>query len=204
VIATRHLSSAELVDLAEAARPESSAPHLAECDRCRRELASLRRSIADAAAVGVPEPSPLFWDHLSVRIHDAVAAEASRVRSRASWLQRFVPPVLHSPVVLWPAAVLAVVAIAVGVRTPSYAPAPGVSAGTAESSTVTGAAADDPALRLVAQMAGALDEEGASALTPVDVTAHPGVVEETVNGMSQSEREELGRLITEAMRRPGP
>src|SRR5258706_4751839 len=31
--------------------------------------------IAALREVEVPEPSPMFWDHLSQRVHDAVAAE---------------------------------------------------------------------------------------------------------------------------------
>ena len=70
-----HLTSAEFVDLAEGARDAASAPHLAECDRCRRELADVRRMMAAAGASDVPEPSPLFWDHLSARVREGVAAE---------------------------------------------------------------------------------------------------------------------------------
>ena len=34
-----------------------------------------------ASEVDGPEPSPLFWDHFSARVRDAVAAEAVRRRS---------------------------------------------------------------------------------------------------------------------------
>ena len=37
-----HLEADELIDLAEGARPESSAPHLAACAQCRAQLADLR------------------------------------------------------------------------------------------------------------------------------------------------------------------
>ena len=69
-----HLQPDELVDVAEGTRPESSVPHLASCEVCRLQLADLKATISAAADVEVPEPSPLFWDHLSARVRDAVAA----------------------------------------------------------------------------------------------------------------------------------
>jgi hypothetical protein len=78
-----HLNAHELVDLAEGARPESSAPHLAACERCRAELADLRAMRSAVADVEVPAPSPLFWDHFSQRVHDAVAAEEADARGTA-------------------------------------------------------------------------------------------------------------------------
>jgi len=71
-----HLSAGELVDLAEGTRAPGSAPHLASCDACRRALEGLRVTMAGIeAAVEVPEPPPLFWDRLSARVGEAVAAE---------------------------------------------------------------------------------------------------------------------------------
>jgi len=78
-----HLNADELIDLAEGTRPERSAPHLAACDHCRRQLNEIRAIMARVAEVDVPEPSPLFWDHLSQRVHDAVAAEQL---PRRAWL----------------------------------------------------------------------------------------------------------------------
>ena len=63
-----HLSPEHLIDLAEGAAAESSAPHLQTCAECRRQLETLRGAMSEAAAVGVPEPSPLFWDRLSARV----------------------------------------------------------------------------------------------------------------------------------------
>src|SRR4051794_31885113 len=68
-----HLSPEEVLDIAEGARP--APPHLAACEPCRRQLDELRAVMTTAAEVDVPEPSPLFWDHLSARVREAVAAE---------------------------------------------------------------------------------------------------------------------------------
>src|SRR5258707_1769981 len=78
-----HLSADELVDLAEGARPESSAPHLAACGPCRARLNDLRAMMSAVADVDVPEPSPLFWDHFSQRVHDAAASEEMDARGDA-------------------------------------------------------------------------------------------------------------------------
>jgi hypothetical protein len=75
-----HLNAEDLVDIAEGTRPESSAPHLATCEPCRAQLRELRAMMSEAGGVGVPEPSPLFWDHLSRRVSEAVAAENARLK----------------------------------------------------------------------------------------------------------------------------
>src|SRR3984893_7570781 len=79
-----HLSPQDLIDLAEGFRDEWSAPHLRGCGTCQRELAELRRVMSVVAEVAVPEPSPLFWDHLSRRVREAVAADEGL--HKGSWL----------------------------------------------------------------------------------------------------------------------
>ena len=76
----RHLHSDELIDLAEGTRLESSAPHLQSCEACRGQLTELRAMMSAAAQAEVPEPSPLFWEHFSARVRDAVAADGGRRR----------------------------------------------------------------------------------------------------------------------------
>jgi hypothetical protein len=70
-----HLREEELIDLVEGTVAEDAVPHLAACDRCRRELAGLRETLAEAVTLDVPEPSAHFWDDLSARIGVDVAAE---------------------------------------------------------------------------------------------------------------------------------
>src|SRR2546428_190985 len=69
-----HLSPEELIDIAEGTRLETSVPHLATCASCREQLVDVREMMS-TVDVDVPEPSPLFWDHLSARVSAAVAAE---------------------------------------------------------------------------------------------------------------------------------
>src|ERR1700676_306955 len=100
----RHLNEEELLDLGEGARSESLTPHLASCESCRRQLADLRAAMSAAAAVEVPEPSPLFWQHLSARVREAVSNEERA--SASAWMPRWlgwrsaVPAVAVAAVIL--------------------------------------------------------------------------------------------------------
>jgi hypothetical protein len=67
-----HLTDAELVDLLDATLAPSREVHLAECGDCRAVAAGMREALTRAAAVEIPEPSPLFWEHFSARVHDGV------------------------------------------------------------------------------------------------------------------------------------
>jgi hypothetical protein len=80
-----HLKPEELVDLAEGTIAEASVPHLATCAACRGQLEMLRAMEARARDFDVPEPSPLFWDHLSSRVQEAIAADSAQP---AGWLDR--------------------------------------------------------------------------------------------------------------------
>jgi hypothetical protein len=70
----KHLDLDERLALVEAGTTRDH-PHLARCVRCRAEVEAARAVLADARAVTVPEPSPLFWDSLSRRISECVATE---------------------------------------------------------------------------------------------------------------------------------
>src|SRR5262249_976462 len=78
----RHLSVAELVDIAEGVRRASEIPHLQACDACRDQLLDLQATMAAVREIDVPPPSPLFWDHLSARVHEAVRTDGAPVPVR--------------------------------------------------------------------------------------------------------------------------
>jgi hypothetical protein len=190
-----HLGSDELIDLAERTRPESDAPHLRSCERCRAQVEELRRAMATAAEVDVPEPSPLFWPHLSARVHDAVLAEGTPNETGRSWLIGWR---------MWPIGLAALAACVVAVvltsrvSTPARAPAASYQAeSTAQPDALPD---DDPALNLVADLASTLTYEEASEL---EISTHAGSVDEAVSGLSADERQELHRLLNDALRRPG-
>src|SRR5215208_4850297 len=82
-----HLSQDQLLDVADGTRAAHEFPHVESCAICARQLADLRSAIGAVAEVAVPEPSPLFWDHLSARIRTAVA-EDNRSAKLSAWAGR--------------------------------------------------------------------------------------------------------------------
>jgi hypothetical protein len=215
----RHIQSEELIDLAEGARPESSAPHLQTCDDCRRRLAELRAAMAAAAHADVPEPSPLFWDHFSARLHDAIAAEgpppraawfpgSPKRRGPSSWWNRLVLP-------LSAAACAAVIVAAVTLRV-AHAPVfvgppspPVASAVPARPGNDDVADADlalfpnDPSLDLVADLASQVAQADWDAAGPQGLETHEDAADKAVGHLSAGERRELQRLLKEELARPG-
>ena len=192
-----HLSPDALVDLAERTSSDADVPHLRSCDRCRRQLEELRAAMAAAADVDLPEPSPLFWEHVSSRVREAVAAESQPGQSRGwSWARGWR---------VWAvsAAAVAVLALAVAIGSRVSAPAPGpanLAAHRADASPSIDPLPDDPALNLVADIAATMTYDDASEL---EVGTHAGSADEAVGGLSAGERQELRRLLSEALRQPG-
>jgi hypothetical protein len=149
--------------------------------------------------IDVPEPSPLFWGHLSARVRSAVEAEA-RAEPRSVPLPW---PVWRFALPLGLAGALGV-ALAVGLRTDQSEP--GAVAGLQESSTsiaegtnVPGApdaATDDLSIDLMADLAGEWDWEFA---TEAGLAARAGAVESLVDELSDEERLELRRLLEEEL-----
>jgi hypothetical protein len=187
----RHLTSEQLIDLAEGGRAASSTPHLQSCETCRNRLAELRATLSVVASVDVPEPSPLFWDHFSARVHDAVEAEraaGTSVFSRWSWL-RLTP--------LWAGALAAVVLTIVIVTSggrpgqPVSAPA-GPAASAAGPLDVSLSPGDDPSLSLMADLAADLDWDAAS---EAGLTTHVGVDNDAVTELTDGERWALNQLL---------
>jgi hypothetical protein len=196
----RHLTTEQLIDLAEGVRPESSAPHLRSCETCRDKLLELRTTLFAAGSVNVPQPSPLFWDHFSARVHDAVEAEGATGTSaigRWSWLS--VSPIR---VGTFAVVVLALVIAIRGGRPGVPVPQPaGATAAVGESSgdVSPGGAlpsglmvADDPSLSLVADLAADMDWDTAS---EAGFTTHVGVDNDAVTDLTDSERRVLNQLL---------
>src|SRR6187402_1816166 len=67
-----------MLDLVECIGDARAEAHLVSCEACRAQVAGLRSTLTeiDAGQCDVPEPSPLFWDHLSARVRAAVAEPA--------------------------------------------------------------------------------------------------------------------------------
>ena len=187
-----HLDPEELVDIAEGTRAESSARHLASCEACRAQLHELRAMMAAVQDADVPEPSPLFWDHLSARISEAVAEEPGAPGIGGF---RIVQWMLQGGLAVAAALVLAFVIA----RHPSAPPAHSPSAAATEAAVVPDQL-DDPAsddsLALVAALTGDLDIDTAREAG----LATRGSAEHAVTHMNQGELRELRRLLDEEMR----
>ena len=204
---TRHLTPEQFVDLAEGTQPESAVPHLAVCDACRTELADLRAMMTVTADPGVDvvqEPSPLYWNHLSSRVRDAVARESER-----SWRKTMLRPFVLVPS-LGAVLAAAIFAVSVANRT-AEAPARLPALPLAFNSTVVPetspsfqplapfGATDDPQLNLVAAVTTTvewdemMDEVAMSTADTSDAVA---------SALTQDEQRELQRLLTEAIAQP--
>jgi hypothetical protein len=83
-----HLTAAELVDLLDGQLAPDRARHAESCEMCRAQIDGLRATLLRSAEATVPEPSPLFWDHLSARVREHIAADApADRRARFSWIR---------------------------------------------------------------------------------------------------------------------
>jgi hypothetical protein len=205
----KHLNTEELVDIAEGTRPERAAPHLAACAPCRAQLSELRAMISAASEADVPEPSPLFWDHLSSRVSAAVAAEPAS-RPSPGWPERLMAVRAYAFVTV---AATVLIAAAIGSRVQAPAPllppaAIGVTVSPPPIAPVAEARPEllsdvtpdnDPSLTLVASLTDDVDLETAreAGLAP------RGSAEHAVTHMSDGELNELGRLLKEELARTG-
>ena len=191
-----HLSPDQLLDIVEGTRVEREFPHLESCAVCADQLADLRSAVAAAAEVQVPEPSPLFWEHLSARIRTAVAEDGAAPAAWAGhgwWQWAAAAAVLGAIlVVIWPGSLR--------VSTPGRASVPAVASGDPAVIEDVRAFDDDPALALLADLSAGLDWDAAleAGLVPAD-----GAVDSVVFAMSAEERVELHRLLQEALAKAG-
>ena len=193
----KHLTPDQLVDVAEGSANERAFPHLGSCEACRAQLADLRAVMSRIADVeDVPEPSPLFWDHLSARVRDAVASEPAP--RRLAW---FAPKILV-PLTVATAALALVAALVWTTGTGSVAvpvPAPAVADRRIPTEAVEGTAMlppDDPALDIVADLGNDLDWDQ---IHDTGIVKHSGLVDRAVSQLSADERAELGKMLKQEL-----
>ena len=191
-----HLKDDQLVDLAEGTLPESSAPHLASCQQCRRQLEEMRAVMSAAAEVDVREPSPLYWDHLSARVRDAVSVDASpRPWADVAAWRRVLMPAWAAAV----ASIIIVVAFSSRVAEPPSSPqAPAtVVATTAEAVEVWSdlASDDDESLTLMGGLSAGFDFD---AVRQAGLAAG-GSAEHAVTHMDDDELREMQRLLAQEL-----
>jgi hypothetical protein len=210
----KHLSRAELVDFIEASPllPAGRARHVSTCNGCRAEADALRSMRALAVRDEVPEPSPLFWDHFSARVADAVRDEAPGRNPD--------PPVgmrwRGMPFATWAAAATMAVLVMMTVvwRTTLHAPAP--ARGSATAGTAAGKGTVAPAAVAAASDESDVDDDEAWAVVraaaqdlrweeahAAGLSAHPGAAEGLALELTADERSELARLLDKELKHTG-
>ena len=197
-----HLTDAELVDLVEdrAGLDPRRAAHLVSCASCREEADTLRGMLRQAAAVEVPEPSPLFWEHMSNRVRDGVAAEPAS-GSEWNWFGIRLARVAGAAVLLL-ALLTGMMLIRIG---PHEGDSP--SAVAARASGVTPAPArvdgtpDAENAEVWAVLTAAASNVALEDARDAGMRVHPAAIDYAVQDLSAAELNELGRLLQSELKR---
>lgn len=174
-----HLTSDELIDAVEGTLDTARQPHLDACNACRQQVADLGGVLGEALAVAVPEPSPLFWAHLSQRVRTAIDAEPQAAGGWRQWLRW---PVLA------PIAALAMIVMALAVALPRQ-PANAV---TVAGTTLPTEGLRDEGFAVVADLVGEMDWDTAMS---AGLAVTPGAADQAVLELTAAEQQELTRLL---------
>lgn len=200
----KHLSNDQL--LAAVDGDTTHVAHLSSCESCRVRVDELRRIVALASQVHVPEPSPLFWDHFSELVREAVAEEPEPRHGR--WGSRFGFGWTAS---LVGALALIVIGFAVTMRTGQ--PMPG---GSVAEKTPTGLAGtgsdlssldalsspnDDATWALMGDLASQMEWDAA---TEVALVLNPGSADRALGALSQEEQQFVVELLEQEIQKSKP
>jgi hypothetical protein len=193
-----HLSPEQLVDLVEGAAPANQVAHAAVCEACRTQADALREVLRQAASDAVPEPSPLFWEHMAARVGTAVRREPAPGAAWTIWTWRWAPMTA-----------VAVLVLAVGLGTSMWKGLPGgvpVTAGPSASAVPAPAATDealpsqdDPSWNLIAVLSADVEFDDA---TSAELPEVPGLADRALQQLTEPERAELARILREELARP--
>jgi hypothetical protein len=188
-----HLTDAEFVEHVEGLLPPERVAHVERCEVCRQQLEGLTSALADARGVDVPEPSPLFWNHFSAQVREAID------QPPPSRLSAFVNARWPGPALIG-AAILALVVIGgFWPRAPRDGPPPVVSV-VMDPVLPPDAAPDsleaDVEWTFVATMADGIDWEAVDA---AGLGPRLGSAERAAEDLSPEERNELARLLREQL-----
>lgn len=204
----KHLTHDGLVEAAESPEvPPQFARHLHECATCRDEVESLRAVLARAADDRLLEPSPLFWDHFSARVSEAVR-DQERSPENVSWIARL------RPLTTWAVAgaALVLVILAVAWRATLHAPSPfrshAVPSTVASTAPASGELASAPADNPDSDARWAVVRVAAEDVAWEDVrdagiAATPGAAEGVALELTVDERSALARLLDRELKRKG-
>jgi hypothetical protein len=188
----RHLSREDVLARLEGGSLTASAEHhLRVCARCQEEVASLEVVFRGMREADVPEPSPLFWEHLGSRVREAVALEPEPRR-----------PALWVPGWRWwaPASGLAAAVVALVLASNSPAPLPAeLRPAPAPPGLAAASAADEDAQdawELIVHVA-ANAEAGESA----DIWLAPSSADTAATELPAEEQAQLMKVLSEELAR---
>jgi hypothetical protein len=192
-----HLTADEIVDALDGALESVRHAHLETCAACRTELEQLAGTLSAARSATIPEPSPLFWDHLSRRVRATIDDEPP-VRRWPLWLRW---PVLTPLTALGLLIVALVTAVPQNPRGPGQT-VPAVAsvhdqAGSVESEAD---AAVDSAWAFIVESVGPLDVETAQ---QAGIAVSPGEAERAALHLTDAEQAELVKLLQQELTRAG-
>jgi hypothetical protein len=194
-----HLSESEFVDLAGDALDPRRAAHVETCASCREQADALRAMLREASSVAVPEPSPLFWDHLSARVRDGVAAAPLPDRSGWSW------PRMRVVLPIGAAAAVAVALISGALMRPAVqegrAPSPNVAEHAAAPDARPGTTPDADNAEVWDVLTSAASTVGFDEAHAAGMHVHPAAIDHAVQDLSAAELTELGRLLQSELKR---
>ena len=173
-----HLTSDELVDALDIALEPSRQIHLDACQPCQQQLSELDAALNTARGIAVPEPSPLYWQHLSARVRTAIDAEPVAVDRWRQWLRW---PVLA------PIGALALIVMALAATLPQETT---VDREIAVSEPL-GVSLDDR-FAIVADLVGDIDWDTA---VSAGLTVAPGAADLALLELTATEQQELTRLL---------
>lgn len=185
-----HLQPSEFIELLDGTLAAERVAHARECQRCRREAASLTETMDQVTGTPAPEPSPLFWEHFSARVRDGI--DRVEPDSREWWVRWIRGPVVATSV----AAMLAVGGLAWYVsekQSPATVGTSDASRSDRPDTQSPPASLDDEAWTVVIEAAEDLSwEEGAM---PDALAVGPGTAERAVAELNDLQREELATLL---------
>jgi hypothetical protein len=194
-----HLSSEEFIDLLDGVLPGARAAHLETCRACRTEAQGLTGIVARTADVkDVPEPSPLFWAHLSSRVREGVAGPAAETWRELIW----------RPGSAWAAAVASVVLVLLvsqsAIRGPGNSTRTLAPSGASTAHVLDSEPADDldtdQAWAVVRTVA---DEAAGDATHEAGIATRPDAAERMTQELSSREKSELAQLLAGELKGSG-
>jgi hypothetical protein len=195
----RHLSPSEIVDFAEGTLGSARASHVDTCSACAGAADELRAALHGALSAkdDIPEPSPLFWDHLSSRVQEGITSGGS---SPWSWW-------LPGARTLAPLATFALVVAVLTMTLPRGTGRPHESSKPAAPSPVT--EIDRPLDQSLDSATGEAWDVLAAAAADLEWDAaheagmgvHPATIDRAVQQLAPEELTELARLLQTELKR---